>query len=112
MSSIERYGASSQLRTRDARLVARRTSSTVARTTTTIAEIDGAGDVWEEILIENTRLTASAMRHALEIGRVEEIGSEMAPGAAHRLTYLADEHAMAESVILGGARRSLGRLAQ
>jgi len=74
--------------------------------------IDAAGQKWEEVLRINTDLTGQIMRDAVQVAQAEAIGSQMAPNAAHRLAYIADQHAMQESQILARAHQALGRLAQ
>jgi hypothetical protein len=96
----------------DARSLDRQMSSLRAGTSAALATINAAGDKWEEVLQVNTLLTGQVLRDTVQVAQAEAYGAQLVPHAAHRLSFIADQHAMQESQILGHAHRALGRLAQ
>jgi hypothetical protein len=112
MSMIEPFSGMTAggLSRRDARTVQRSRSGSVVSRLAREAAIDSETDVALSKLDSFTLTTASGMNHVAKIAQAEQALTEMAPRAAGRIRFLADQHTMGVVAELNAFQTKLRRI--
>ena len=109
MSDVIPYSAPLAL-AREARQSIRAIARTRARAEVRIAEVDASTDVTLAKIDNLTMANGAAMQQVVRVARVQRELEQLAPEAAGRLNFLADDHLLGCAELLSDSRRELRRI--
>jgi len=109
VSDLERYNTPQGLTSRDARRSARSISSTHAGGLMRLAAIDTDTDVALAKVDATSAATGQAMAAVIRVAQLHKSLELVAPEAAGRLAFLAEDHMLGMSEVLADLRRDLRR---
>lgn len=97
---------------REQRGLERQRGQIAARTEISIASVNGQAQTWGELLHEVTMLHGQAIQDTILVAQAEMAAAQIVPHAVHRISHLAENHALVAGQIMGRAATGMARLVQ